>query len=168
MAEKGGYDHIAFSPGEIQVSRWGEDGLKEFYDKIIKNVAEDYTKKMGNKAKGIKATDYIDLDIPDDRSLILNASNKGYFVSYSRTDKPIDNKYFKTQKEANAYADEIEARKDLQKTFAINVTPKMKETVKEGIPMFSFVGGGLGLGATMNNEDYGALSNMPSTQANAT
>ena len=44
----------------------------------------------------------------------------------------------------------------------------MKETVKEGIPMFSFVGGGLGLGATMNNEDYGALSNMPSTQANAT
>lgn len=168
MAEKGGYDHIAFSPGDIQVSRWGEEGLKEFYDKIIKNVAEDYTKKMGDKSLGIKATDYIDLDIPDDRSLILNASNKGYFVSYARTDKPIDNKYFKTQKEASAYADEIEARKDLQRTFAINLTPKMKETVKEGIPMFSFIGGGLGVGATMNNEDYGALSNMPSTQANAT
>lgn len=168
MAEKGGYDHIAFSPGDIQVSRWGEEGLKEFYDKIIKNVAEDYTKKMGDKVKGIKATDYIDLDIPDDRSLILNASNKGYFVSYARTDKPIDNKYFKTQKEANAYADEIEARKNLQKTFAINLTPKMKQTVKEGIPMFSFIGGGLGVGATMNNENYGALSNMPSTQANAT
>jgi hypothetical protein len=168
MAEKGGYDHIAFSPGDIQVSRWGEDGLKEFYDKIIKNVAEDYTKKMGDKSLGIKATDYIDLDIPDDRSLILNASEKGYFVSYSRTDKPIDNKYFKTQKEANAYADEIEARKNLQRTFSINLTPKMKQTVKEGIPMFSFIGGGLGVGATMNNEDYGALSNMPSTQANAT
>ena len=44
----------------------------------------------------------------------------------------------------------------------------MKETVRGGIPLFSATGGAIGLGATMNNEDYGALSNMPGTQANAT
>ena len=49
-----------------------------------------------------------------------------------------------------------------QETFAINVTPKMKEKAKSGIPLFGF-GGAIGAGSTM-----GALGNMPSTQDNET
>ena len=35
-----------------------------------------------------------------------------------------------------------------QETFAINVTPKMRQTVRGGMPLFSTVGGMLGVGAT--------------------
>jgi len=49
-----------------------------------------------------------------------------------------------------------------QETFAINVTPKMKQKVKSGIPLFGF-GGAIGAGSTM-----GALGNMPSTLDNET
>ena len=46
-----------------------------------------------------------------------------------------------------------------QETFAINVTPKMRETVRGGMPLFSTVGGMVGLGA---------LGSMPSTQDGGT
>jgi len=51
-----------------------------------------------------------------------------------------------------------------QKTFAINVTPKMKETVRGGMPLFSTVGGMLGVGATMSNQDIGGLGTLPNDQ----
>ena len=54
-----------------------------------------------------------------------------------------------------------------QETFAINVTPKMKEKAKSGIPLFGF-GGAIGVGATMSDENMGALGNVPSTQDNET
>jgi ribosomal protein L1 len=46
-----------------------------------------------------------------------------------------------------------------QETFAINITPKMKETLRGGMPLFSTVGGMVGLGA---------LGSMPSTQDGGT
>ena len=46
-----------------------------------------------------------------------------------------------------------------QKTFAINITPKMKDIVRGGMPLFSTVGGMVGLGA---------LGSMPSTQDGGT
>jgi hypothetical protein len=33
LAEEGGYDHIAFSPGDVQFDRWREQGLKKYYDR---------------------------------------------------------------------------------------------------------------------------------------
>ena len=46
-----------------------------------------------------------------------------------------------------------------QKTFAINITPKIRDIVRGGMPLFSTVGGMVGLGA---------LGNMPSTQDGGT
>ena len=46
-----------------------------------------------------------------------------------------------------------------QETFAINVTPKMRDIVRGGMPLFSTVGGMVGLGA---------LGSMPSTQDGGT
>ena len=30
LAEEGDYDHIAFSPGDVQYNRWREEGLKKY------------------------------------------------------------------------------------------------------------------------------------------
>ena len=47
-AQKEGYDQISFSPGDVQYSRWGEEGLRKYYDEIIPKVAKKITKKMDN------------------------------------------------------------------------------------------------------------------------
>jgi len=122
MAEKGDYDHIAFSPGQVQFDRWREDGLIKYYDEIIPNVARDVTKKMKDKSANMNTTGFVNIEIP--------------------AGSPLD------------YGSPAE-----QKTFAINITPKMKETVRGGMPLFSTVGGMVGLGA---------LGSMPSTQDGGT
>jgi len=123
MAEKGDYDHIAFSPGQVQFDRWREDGLIKYYDEIIPNVARDVTKKMKDKSANINTTGFVDIKIPKD-----NLDTSGIDVNN-------------------------------QKTFAINITPKMKDIVRGGMPLFSTVGGMVGLGA---------LGSMPSTQDGGT
>jgi dsDNA-binding SOS-regulon protein len=163
LADEGGYDAIAFTPGEVQYDRWGKLSLVDYYNKIIPQVASKLPKSLG------VTTEKINIPIPMDNPIGLSMASDGrYFVNNIGSDKPLDGKYFNTKEEADAYADMIEQRRTNQETFAINVTPKMQEKVRSGIPLFSATGGALGLGATMNNEDYGALSNMPSTQANAT
>ena len=163
LADEGGYDAIAFTPGEVQYDRWGKLSLVDYYNKIIPQVASKLPKSLG------VTTEKINIPIPMDNPIGLSMASDGrYFVNNIGSDKPLDGKYFDTKEEADAYADMIEQRRTNQEAFAINVTPKMQEKVRSGIPLFSATGGALGLGATMNNEDYGALSNMPSTQANAT
>ena len=122
MAEKGEYDHIAFSPGQVQFDRWREDGLIKYYNEIIPNVARDVTKKMKDKSANINTTGFVNIEIP--------------------AGSPLD------------YGSPAE-----QKTFAINITPKMRDIVRGGMPLFSTVGGMVGLGA---------LGSMPSTQDGGT
>lgn len=125
MAEKGDYDHIAFSPGKVQFDRWREDGLIKYYDEIIPSVARDTTKKMKDKSANINTTGFVDIQFP---------------------------------KEEGSYFAEVRSPK-VQNTFAINITPKMKDIVRGGMPLFSTVGGMVGLGA---------LGSMPSTQDGGT
>jgi hypothetical protein len=119
MAEKGEYDHIAFSPGSVQFDRWNDEGLIKYYDEIIPSVARDTTKKMKDKSANMNTTEYVDIEIPND----------------------------------------VENFPMPQKTFAINVTPKMRDIVRGGMPLFSTVGGMVGLGA---------LGDIPSTQGDET
>jgi hypothetical protein len=67
MAEKGEYDHIAFSPGSVQFDRWGDEGLKKYYDEIIPSVAQDVTRKMSDKSSNMKTTTR-DLEVVIDNS----------------------------------------------------------------------------------------------------
>jgi hypothetical protein len=123
MAEKGEYDHIAFSPGSVQFDRWGDEGLIKYYDEIIPSVARDTTKKMKDKSANMNTTGYVNIKIPKD-----NLDTGGINLNN-------------------------------QETFAINVTPKMRDIVRGGMPLFSTVGGMVGLGA---------LGSMPSTQDGGT
>ena len=119
LAEEGGYDHIAFSPGKVQYERWGDryPFLIDYYDKIIPQVASKLPKSLG------VTTSKVNIKIPKD-----NLDTGGIDLNN-------------------------------QETFAINITPKTKETLRGGMPLFSTVGGMVGLGA---------LGSMPSTQDGGT
>ena len=166
MAEKGDYDHIAFSPGQVQFDRWNEEGLIKYYDEIIPSVARDTTKKMKDKSANINTTGFVDIPMPSDESLSIAEMPNGRFQVYQSGDElvnvdELDQKYFDTREEArNFIKNTLDInREKKQKTFAINITPKMKDIVRGGMPLFSTVGGMVGLGA---------LGSMPSTQDGGT
>ena len=149
MAEKGEYDHIAFSPGSVQFDRWGDEGLIKYYDEIIPSVARDTTKKMKDKSANMNTTGYVGIEIPSDQVVSMSMTADGrYFANYRGSDKAIDGKFFNNEEDAMDYADIIASRITNQETFAINVTPKMRETIRGGMPLFSTLGGMLGVGAT--------------------
>jgi hypothetical protein len=82
-----------------------------------------------------------------------------YFTHEIGSDRPLEGRYFTTKEAANDFANRIEDSRIYQQTFAINITPKTKETLRGGMPLFSTVGGTMSLGA---------LGSMPSTQDGGT
>ena len=114
------------------------------------------------KSLGV-STEKINISIPPERDIgVAVTGDNRFFVRYEDSDKAIEGKYFDNEEDAMDFADLLDSRMKNQETFAINVTPKMKEKAKSGIPLFGF-GGAIGAGSTM-----GALGNMPSTQDNET
>jgi len=41
-----GYDYIAWTPGEVQVDRWGEEGLETYYNKVLPKVTKKVAKTL--------------------------------------------------------------------------------------------------------------------------
>ena len=169
MAEKGEYDHIAFSPGSVQFDRWGDEGLIKYYDEIIPSVARDTTKKMKDKSANMNTTGYVNIPIPSGKTLSIAQDylRDGKFYIYDETGNTdiADNKLFDTKEEAREFIKKtLDMTEKGQETFAINITPKMRETVRGGMPLFSTVGGMLGVGATMSNQDIGGLGTLPNDQ----
>jgi hypothetical protein len=173
LADEGGYDAIAFSPGKVQYDRWAKKSLIDYYDKIIPQVASKLPKSLG------VTTEKIIIPMREKKlEANLSGRDNGTWTVSDQDGNMLDTlnltnrydeyenyqKYFKTKEDAqkfiNTYNNE---QTDLQETFAINITPKMKEKVKSGIPLFGF-GGVIGVGATMSDENIGALGSMPSTQ----
>tara|TARA_R110002096_G_scaffold393448_2_gene588455 strand:+ start:3430 stop:6117 length:2688 start_codon:yes stop_codon:yes gene_type:complete len=104
--EEGDYDYIAISPGRVQFERWNNEGLRNYYDKIIPKNAQKIVKKLDKDALG---------DV------------------------------------------QIEMLSDLysQKSFAIKLTDKLKEKVRNGQALFSVpaavAAGAIGLGEDDGN-----------------
>jgi hypothetical protein len=163
MAEKGEYDHIAFSPGSVQFDRWGDEGLKKYYDEIIPSVAQDVTRKMSDKSSNMKTTTRdLEVQIPSERSIGISQRGDGkYFVNIQGSDKPIDNKFFNTREEAYDFADMVDEQRTNQKTFAINITPKVRDTARSGQAMFSLAAGLTAGASALSNQDVGALGSLP-------
>ena len=159
LADEGGYDHVAFSPGKVQLDRWGKQSLVDYYDKIIPQVASKLPKSLGVTTSKITVPIKPEVDV----GVAVTYDGK-YFVRNDGSDKAIEGKFFNNEEDAMDYADIIASRRTNQETFAINITPKMKETVRGGMPLFSTVGGMLGVGATMSNQDIGGLGTLPNDQ----
>jgi hypothetical protein len=126
LAEEGGYDHIAFSPGDVQFDRWREEGLKKYYDEIIPSVAQDVTRKMSDKSSNMKTT-------TRDLEVVIN----------------------------NNFQNDVVDPTYSQKTFAINITPKVRDTARSGQAMFSLAAGLTAGASALSNQDVGALGSLP-------
>ena len=159
LADEGGYDHIAFSPGKVQLDRWGKQSLVDYYDKIIPQVASKLPKSLGVTTSKITVPIKPEVDV----GVAVTYDGK-YFARNDGSDKAIEGKFFNNEDDAFDYADMIRSSRTNQETFAINITPKMRETVRGGMPLFSTVGGMLGVGATMSNQDIGGLGSLPNDQ----
>ena len=62
---------IVFSSGDIQSSRWNNEGLETFYDKIIPKVAEKVVKKLDPDAfAGVRSVEDATGDVSGDRFVI--------------------------------------------------------------------------------------------------
>ena len=51
QATEKGYDYVAWTPGKVQLDRWGEQGLVDFYDKVLPKSSKEVLKKLDKKAK---------------------------------------------------------------------------------------------------------------------
>ncbi len=51
QATEQGYDYVAWTPGKVQLDRWGEQGLVDFYDKVLPKSSKEVLKKLDKKAK---------------------------------------------------------------------------------------------------------------------
>ena len=51
QATEQGYDYVAWTPGKVQLDRWGEKGLVDFYDKVLPKSSKEVLKKLDKKAK---------------------------------------------------------------------------------------------------------------------
>lgn len=154
LADEGGYDAIAFSPGKVQYDRWAKKSLIDYYDKIIPQVASKLPKSLGVTTEKITIPIKPEVDV----GVAVTYDNR-YFVRNDGSDKAIEGKFFDNKEDAMDFMDLLESRRTNQETFAINITPKMRDIVRGGMPLFSTVGGMMGLGA---------LGSMPSTQDSGT
>jgi hypothetical protein len=154
-----GHDSVSFSPGEIQVDRWRKESLRGHYDKKIPSMAK---KVAGEKNVSKQIVEIRPKNLHT--VVMLRGSSpldRVYQVKEVGTDLPVAS--FKTLEEAQANADFRNATQK-QESWTIKITPELREKVLKGLSLFT-MGAGTAIGL---EEQLGALSNMPSTQANAT
>jgi len=71
QAAKEGKSSVVFSSGDVQLGRWGEDGLETFYDKIIPKVGKKVAKRLDPDADaGVKFVEDATGDVSGDRFVI--------------------------------------------------------------------------------------------------
>lgn len=158
-AVKEGHDSVSFSPGQVQVDRWGNEGLYNHYDNVIPAMA----KKVAGKENVTKAM--VEIRPKNLHTVVMMRGetplDRLYMVKEVGTDKPVAS--FKTLEQAQNNADFRNATQK-QESVTIKITPELREKVLKGLSLFT-MGAGTAIGL---DEQLGALSNMPSTQANAT
>lgn len=62
QAAKEGKRYVSFSPSEVQLDRWGEEGLETFYEKILPKAVKKVSKKLDKDAM----VDYMPIEGVDD------------------------------------------------------------------------------------------------------
>jgi hypothetical protein len=154
-----GHDSVSFSPGQVQVDRWGNEGLLDHYEDKIPSMA----KKVAGKENVSKQI--VEIRPTNLHTVVMlrgsSPLDRVYQVKEVGTDLPVAS--FKTLEEAQNNADFRNATQK-QESVTIKITPELREKVLKGLSLFT-MGAGTAIGL---DEQLGALSNMPSTQANAT
>lgn len=154
-----GHDSVSFSPGQVQVDRWGNEGLLEHYEDKIPSMA----KKVAGKENVSKQI--VEIRPKNLHTVVMlrgsSPLDRVYQVKEVGTNLPVAS--FRTLEQAQNNADFRNATQK-QSSWTIKITPELKEKVLKGLSLFT-MGAGTAIGL---EEQLGALSDMPSTQANAT
>ena len=160
-AVKEGHDSVSFSPGQVQVDRWGNDGLYQHYDVMIPKMAEKVAGKANVSRRKVEIK-------PDKKYIVTEEATQDMFDPIFMVRE--EGNEFKmpvasfTSREAAENNAEVRNSTQLQESVTITITPELKDKILKGLSLFT-VGGGTALGL---QEQIGALGNMPSTQANLT
>jgi hypothetical protein len=142
-AAEGGYDALAWTPGAQQAARYpgvGEQGMIGYYDKIVPTQLQKLVRPMDPEAQ-FGATSIQADSSPRSLSYFLDwAAQQGdtrprptLGEVWSRGESDPDVRAFMSSKKS------IELP-------SLNITPAMREKIKEGLPLFTMVPGAVGLG----------------------
>ena len=137
-----GADEIANAPSASKNSRFfdlrgtdlqvGGEGMKGFYDKMLKGYASKWGKKFGAK---VGVTNLEVVDTPSDNFVVIDG------VAVARD--------FDTRAEAEAFARKENAKLEGTQVWTLPVTKKMRDSVlRKGVATF----GAAGVAAGVNNE----------------
>jgi hypothetical protein len=88
---------------------------------------------------------------------LLYKSNGKYFVNIQGSDKPMTINFLILEKRHMI----LQTYRTNQKTFAINITPKVRDTARSGQAMFSLAAGLTAGASALSNQDVGALGSLP-------
>ena len=127
---------VDYSGVDLEV---GGEGMKGFYDKMLKNYASKWGKKFDSKVG------------------VTNLDNEGYGAE---VDGELT-EYFATRKQAQDYIDSIPnvdksriVESGTGEVWTMPVTKKMKDSVlKKGVPFFGVAGATAMVGQQENNND---------------
>jgi hypothetical protein len=131
----------------------GGEGMKGFYDKMVKKYAENWGKKFGAKVE----TTNIETGIKTDVSGIDIIENNGKWTVIDRPNGGAQLADFSNKSDAEAYivSLEIVAQGEAKpKVWSMKITQKMRDSLmKKGVPMFGVAGTAATIG--MQGQDNG-------------
>ncbi len=125
----------------------GGEGMKGFYDKMLKAFAAKFGKKFGAKVGTTKIDMKID-DIVDYSGPLVSDDVR---VFHDLSEEFWSGLSFNERQQLGREAEE--ARTGLVKVWTIPITPKMRESVlKKGVPLFSAAGAATATGAVLSEQ----------------
>jgi len=129
----------------------GGEGMKQFYDRTLPNALGKLVKQDGQKV----GTSFLPREL---QSMDGEFNYEGYTVDEvsdirnllaGRNDPMVNHTPEQTQRLKNLLAKEIP---EGDSVHSIDITPKMRERVKKGLPMFATGGAAIGLGELMRQQ----------------
>ncbi|HCT53957.1 MAG TPA: hypothetical protein DF712_16025, partial [Balneola sp.] len=138
-----GYDYVSLSPGDVQFQRWGEEGLRKYYDEILPSIMDKVVGELqeGKPVQFDNAFTKIDSDRDINTSIMLK-NKKLKNVGIVDVDVAQTNY---AHNKGNTSTERI----------TIKITDEMRASVEKGMPMFELgaAAGGMGIGAAIANQE---------------
>jgi len=132
-AAEGNYDALAWTPGAPQAARYPgggekrEAGMRKFYDEIVPQQLQKLVRPMDPNAQ--LGTVSIPTPVRDARTTRLSDSE---LMAELSSDAPAP---------------------QARQLPSLNITPTMREKIKEGLPLFTMVPGAVGLGMAQPGQE---------------
>lgn len=150
-ASEKGYDAISWSPGEVQNKRYSgrgikeEEGMKEFYDKILVNKVNQLAKKFGGKVEEKDLNKQY-----SDEEILAQAKR-----DYRRTSIEDWGDMMQNEREAYVRSAKEKLNNQSQNVHVLKLTKELKDAaISKGFPLFSNAHPGMMFTPVDNHPDH--------------